>query len=254
MERIILFRSITERNGLFQGIIANMDAEDSRPLSGRQAEARRNDRLILEAAREVFVEDPDAPISMVAERAGVGIGALYRRYASKEELLRRLCSEGLRRYIAEAETALADDDPWAAFAAFMCRIVDADTHSLTLRLAGTFTPTEELYRDSRKAQELNLRLFERTKTAGAIRHDVEVDDLSLLFEQVAAVRIGDEERTRQLRRRYLALLLDALRVPSGSPLPGPPPSWEEISRRWENQPSPRSHEARGKSSPLSRRQ
>jgi hypothetical protein len=136
----------------------------------------------------------------------------------------------------------------------MWRIVDADTHSLTLRLAGTFTPTEELYRDSRKAQELNLRLFERTKTAGAIRHDVEVDDLSLLFEQVAAVRIGDEERTRQLRRRYLALLLDALGVPSASPLPGPPPSWEEISRRWENQPSVRSQEARGKSPPLSRRQ
>jgi hypothetical protein len=71
MERIILFRSITERNGLFQGIITNMDAEDSKPLSGRQAEARRNDRLILEAAREVFVEDPDAPISAVAERARV---------------------------------------------------------------------------------------------------------------------------------------------------------------------------------------
>jgi hypothetical protein len=81
-----------------------------------------------------------------------------------------------------------------------------------------------------------------------------VDDLSLLFEQVAAVRIGDEERTRQLRRRYLALHLDALRVPLRSPLPGPPPSWEEISRRWENQPSQRSHEARGKSSPLSRGQ
>jgi hypothetical protein len=136
----------------------------------------------------------------------------------------------------------------------MCRIVDADTHSLTLRLAGTFTPTEELYQDSRKAQELNLRLFERTKTAGAIRHDVEVDDLSLLFEQVAAVRIGDEERTRQLRRRYLALLLDALHVSSGSPLPGPPPSWEEISQRWGNQPSARTYEPRAKSSPLSRGQ
>ena len=218
------------------------------PLSGRQAEARRNDRLILEAAREVFVADPDAPISAVAERAGVGIGALYRRYPSKEELLRRLCAEGLRRYIAEAEAALADQsDPWAAFIGFMHRIVAADTHSLTLRLAGTFTPTEELYRDSRKAQELNVRLFESTRAAGAIRHDVEVDDLSLLFEQLAAVRIGDEERTRQLRHRYLVLLLDALRVPSGSPLPGPPPSWEEIGRRWENQPSPRSHEARGTS-------
>jgi AcrR family transcriptional regulator len=232
-----------------------MDAEDSRPLSGRQAEARRNDGLILEAAREVFVEDPDAPISAVAERAGVGIGALYRRYASKEELLRRLCSEGLRRYIAEAEAALADEvDPWAAFAAFMRRIVDADTHSLTLRLAGTFTPTEELNREAARAQELNVCLFERTKAAGAIRPGIEVVDISLLFEQLAAVRIGDEERTRQLRRRYLALLLDALRVPLGSPLPGPPPGWEEITRRWENQPSPRSHEARGKSSPLGRKQ
>src|ERR687893_2767709 len=225
------------------------------PLSGRQAEARRNDRLILEAAREVFVADPDAPISAVAKRAGVGIGALYRRYPSKEELLRRLCAEGLRRYIAEAEAALDNQgDPWPAFADFMHRIVDADTHSLTLRLAGTFSPTKELYRDSKKAQELNLRLFERTKSAGVIRHEVEVDDLSLLFEQVAAVRIGDEERTGQLRRRYLALHLDALRVPSGSPLPGPPPSWGEISRRWKTQASPRSHETRTKSSLSSRKQ
>jgi len=204
------------------------------PLSGRQAEARRNDRLILEAAREVFVADPEAPISAVAERAEVGIGALYRRYASKEELLRRLCAEGLQQYIAEAEVALADEgDPWNAFTGFMRRIVDADTHSLTLRLAGTFTPTEELYRDSEKAQELNVWLFERTKAAGAIRPDIEVDDISLLLEQLAAVRIRDEERTRQLRRRYLALHLVALRAPSASPLPGPPPSWEEISQRWE---------------------
>src|SRR5919107_4104663 len=90
------------------------------PLSGRRAEAARNDQRILDAAREVFVADPDAPIAAVAKRAGVGIGALYRRYASKEELLRRLCAEGLQRYIAEAEAALADQgDPWAAFADFM---------------------------------------------------------------------------------------------------------------------------------------
>jgi AcrR family transcriptional regulator len=201
------------------------------PLSGRRAEAARNDRLILDAAREVFVADPKAPISAVAGRAGVGIGALYRRYGSKEDLLRRLAGDGLLVYIAAVEDALADEgDPWEAFANFMRRIVDADTHSLTLRLAGTFTPTEELYRDSARAQELNERLFERTR--GAIRPDIEVDDIALLFEQLAAVRMGDEERTRQLRRRYLELLLDALRDRSGSRLPGPPPGWEEIQRRW----------------------
>src|ERR671913_325936 len=176
-------------------------------MSGRRAEAARNDGLILEAAREFFVAAPKAPISAVSERAGVGIGALYRRYGSKEDLLRRLCADGLRIYIAAVKEALADEgDPWKAFTGFMRRVVDADTHSLTLRLAGTFTPTEELYRDSKRAQELNVRLFERTRAAGAIRPDVEVDDISLL--------------------------LDAIHTPAESQLPGPPPNWGEIAQRW----------------------
>jgi AcrR family transcriptional regulator len=205
------------------------------PLSGRRAEAARNDQRILDAAREVFVADPGAPIAAVAKRAGVGIGALYRRYASKVELLQRLSAEGLQQYIAAVEDALAQDDgdPWGAFSEFMRRIVDADIHSMTLSLAGTFTPTEELYRNSQKAQELNVRLFERTKAAGVIRPDVVVDDLSLLLEQLAAVRVADEERTRQLRHRYLTLILDALHTSSGTQLPGPPPGWDEISQRWE---------------------
>jgi AcrR family transcriptional regulator len=205
-----------------------------KPLSGRRAQAARNDQLILEAARAVFVTDPDAPIAAVAERAGVGMSALYRRYPSKEELLRRLAGDGLRRYLAEAEAALADDgDPWDAFVGFMGRIVDADTHSFTLRLAGTFTPTKDLYDDAATAQELNVALLERTKAAGAIRPDLDVNDLTFVFEQVASIRLGDQDRTSQLRHRYLALLLDALHTPSPEPLPGPPPTWEEISGRWD---------------------
>jgi AcrR family transcriptional regulator len=208
--------------------------EATGPLSGRRAQAARNDHLILDAAREVFVADPGAPISAVAERAGVGISALYRRYASKEDLLRRLSLEGLHRYIAAAEGALADDgDVWVAFARFLSQVVEADTHSLTLRLAGTFVPTEELYREAARAQELNHQLFRRVRSAGAIRPDVEVDDVALLLEQLASVRVGDKARTGQLRQRYLALVLDGLRPASASPLPGPPPSWTEISQRWD---------------------
>jgi AcrR family transcriptional regulator len=205
-----------------------------RPLSGRQAQAARNDQLILDAARQVFVTDPAAPIAAVADQAGVGMSALYRRYPSKQDLLARLAGDGLRRYLTEAQAALADDgDPWTAFARFMGRIVDADTHSFTLRLAGTFTPTKDLYDDAERAQELNLALLERTKAAGAIRPDLDVNDLSFVFEQVASVRLGDPDRTRQLRHRYLALLLDALHTPSPEPLPGPPPSWQDISGRWD---------------------
>jgi AcrR family transcriptional regulator len=214
-----------------------MEEQSSAPLSGRRAQAARNDQRILEAAREVFVADPDAPISAVAERAGVGISALYRRYASKEELLRKVCADGLERYIAAAEAAVdGDGDPWSTFADFMRRVMDADTHSLTLRLAGTFEPTEELQRQAERGQELNVRLLERAQRAGAVRPDLAVDDLSFVFEQLASVRVTDERRTRQLRERYLALLLDALRNQSGTPLPGPPPSWEDVSKRWQRRP------------------
>ena len=206
----------------------------AQPLSGRRAQAARNDQRILDAARQVFVTDPTAPIAAVADHAGVGMSALYRRYPSKQDLLARLAGDGLRRYHTEAEAALADHgDPWAAFTRFMRRIVDADTHALVLRLAGTFTPTKDLYDDAERAQELTLALLERAKAAGAVRADLDVNDLSFVFEQVASVRLGDPDRTRQLRHRYLGLLLDGLHTPSPEPLAGPPPTWQEVSGRWD---------------------
>jgi AcrR family transcriptional regulator len=203
-------------------------------MSGRKAEAARNDGRILDAARAVFVADPGSPISAVAERAGVGISALYRRYPSKEDLLRTLCGNGLRAYLDAAEAAVDDPgDPWQAFATFMARVVDADTHSLTRRLAGTFTPTEELLHDAERGQLLNQRLVERTKAAGVLRADFDVNDLSFVFEQLAAVRLGDQARTRELRGRYLALFLKAIHSDAADlPLPGTPPTWQELGARW----------------------
>jgi AcrR family transcriptional regulator len=201
--------------------------------SGRRAQAARNDELILEAARDVFVANPSAPIAAVAKRAGVGISALYRRYPSKEDLLRELCADGLRRYIGAAEAAVADGgDAWRAFASFMQRVVAADAASLTQKLAGTFEPSEDLYRAATYAGELNEKVFERAQQAGAIRPDAEVSDLGLIFEQLAAIRLGDRDRTQELRRRYLQLVLDGLRAPAHDPLPGSAPTTDELTSRW----------------------
>ena len=199
-------------------------------LSGRRAQAAANDERILEAARAVFVADPAAPIAAVAARAGVGISALYRRYASKDDLVRAIVGEGLARYIEEISGAL-EGDPWTAFTAFMERVVDADLHSMTSRLAGTFEPTPALTEAGTRAGALNARLFERLQ--GVIRADLYVNDLSFLLEQIASVRLRDPDRTRELRRRYLALTLAAMRTSDIEPLPGPPPSWQDNAGRWE---------------------
>jgi AcrR family transcriptional regulator len=208
--------------------------ETSGAPTGRKAQAARNDRAILDAARTVFIRDPEAPISAVAQAAGVGISALYRRYAGKEELLQTLCADGLHRFIEVAESALRDQaDPWDSFAAFIGGIVDADVHSLTVHLAGTFTPTQELHRLAEESSRLSGKLLRRAKAAGVIRSDWHLNDLAMLLEQLTAVRLGDAGRTRALRHRYLVMHLDALRPgESMTRLPGRPPSSEELGERW----------------------
>ena len=201
------------------------------PLSGRRAEAARNDERILEAARAVFLADPTAPITAVAKLAGVGISALYSRYGSKEQLLRKLCTDGLARFIAETRAALADRrDAWTVFAELMRRLVDADTSSMTLALAGTFTPTEDMFDLAEHARRLLQELFDRV--SGVLRPDVDVHDISVVLEMVAAIKASGRERTRQLRQRYLAVILDGLRARDGEPLAGPSPTWREHSGRW----------------------
>lgn len=202
------------------------------PRSGRRQQAARNDALILNAAREVFIADPRAPVAAVAAAAGVGISALYKRYASKEDLLRTLCHDGLVTYIQVAQAALGIPDGWTALVTFLRRIVAADVHSLTVHLAGTFTPTQEMYEDSRRAAALAAELFERGRADGRMRPDVVLGDITFLLEGAAAIRLPDPVRNAELRQRYTALFIDALAAGDGEPLPVPAPTTDELNWRW----------------------
>lgn len=73
----------------------------------------------------MFLRDPTAPVAAVAHEAGVGISALYRRYASKAAMVASLCAEGLERYIVAAERSLSSvADPWQGLVGFITEIVD----------------------------------------------------------------------------------------------------------------------------------
>jgi AcrR family transcriptional regulator len=231
-ESFCSIRSLAELNALFNCYCWPMTAGETR-LRGRQAQAARNNELILAAARDVFLADPDAPIAAVAERAGVGIGALYHRYAGKEDLLRTLCKQGQEVYLAEARRALElDTGPWPAYAEFLRRIVAADTHGLTTRLAGRFTPTPQMFELGEQMQELGIELLKRAQAAGSVRADVTFLDVGYLLELLSMLRVGDAERTAAVRQRHLTLIMDGLHPASSTPLPGEPPTWEEQTQRW----------------------
>ena len=202
------------------------------PLSGRRREAARNDVSILDAARAVFLEDPSAPVSAVAARAKVGISALYRRYPSKEDLLRELARDGLVRYMAELEAALADDrDPWLVYADCLTRILDGGSQALAQRLAGTFTPTPELSVLAQQAGALAGEVHRTAQRHQVLREDVDPIDVVFLLEMLSTITLPGPDGGHALRHRYLALVLQALRAPGGGPLPsGPDPA--ALAGRW----------------------
>ena len=170
----------------------------------------------------------------MAKHAGVGISALYTRYGSKEELLRTLCTDGLLMVVAETEAAVervkAGQDHWQVFADFMRRLADLDTSSLTRAFAGKFAPTPEMFTLANRSSALLEEFFGLIRDA--LRPDLALHDVSLVFELVAAVKFPGAERTAELRRRYLALILDGMRAGGREDLPGPPPTWQELSERW----------------------
>src|SRR5579871_2335407 len=202
------------------------------PLSGRRREAARNDVGILDAARAVFLADPSAPISVVAAPVKKGISALYRRYPSKDDLLRELARDGLVRYIADLEAALADDrDPWLAYADCIARILDGGSQALAQRLAGTFTPTPELSALAQRAGALADEVHRTAQRHQVLRDDVEPVDVTFLLEMLSAITLPGADGGHALRHRYLALVLQALRAPGAGPLPsGPDPA--ELTSRW----------------------
>jgi AcrR family transcriptional regulator len=199
-------------------------------MSGRRAEAVRNDQRVLEAAREVLAMTPDAPLALVARRAGVGIGSLYRRYPSKEALVARLCLEAVLQVDAQARVALdrARSYPWGAFVGFMTGALAEGAALLVAGLAGTFSPNDELLGASERLQGAVRELLELVQAAGAVRPDVTAEDLALLFRQLRAIRLDDEQRAFALRRRYLELTLQAFHASGAAPLPGPAPGWKDL--------------------------
>ncbi|MEU0845504.1 TetR family transcriptional regulator [Streptomyces sp. NPDC005962] len=100
--------------------VASSDGNGGRSTPLR-VDAQRNLEHVLRAAREVFGElGYGAPMEDVARRARVGVGTVYRRFPSKDVLVRRIAEEETARLTDQARSALGqENEPWSALARFL---------------------------------------------------------------------------------------------------------------------------------------
>ena len=219
------------------------DGVRSTPL---RVDAQRNLEHVLRAAREVFGElGYGAPMEDVARRARVGVGTVYRRFPSKDVLVRRIAEEETSRLTDQARTALGqEDEPWSALSRFLrtsvasgagrllppqvLRVGVADEDgagfdearvpqqrtqpgSGELRLVSE-NPGNGVEDDSGAAALLDVvgQLVERARTAGELRADVSVSDV-LLVIATAAPSLPDAAQQAAASARLLDILLEGLR-------------------------------------------
>ncbi|MEU7390728.1 TetR/AcrR family transcriptional regulator [Streptomyces tanashiensis] len=207
----------------------------------RYAEAERNDRALLEAAKKVLaVDGAHTSVATIAARAGVGIASLYRRYRTKEELFQHLCALSLGQWIQAVEEGLAHDDPWEGLVHYITAAIEFSGGALG-PLAGTIPVTDEMAEKFTRSEELTRSLIARAHEAGVLRPDATAVDVSLLIEQLGKSSLVEQfevqgrtdlvDEASNARRRIIAIAVDGLRAGHG-PLPGRPPGPDLLAERW----------------------
>jgi AcrR family transcriptional regulator len=185
-----------------------LDDPSHRP---QRADAQRNRRRVLDAAFEVFaVEGADAAMDAIARRAGVGVGTVYRHFATKEALIDALIQvrfEEMRDRIGEE---LERDDPWASIVAMF--ELAASIHARD-RVFAEMTDPRQMPGVAPVLEELLLswaELIARAKAQGTLRQDFEAGDIPCVMCGLANVVMtaGSEESWR----RYLDILIAGLRA------------------------------------------
>ncbi|ASW52936.1 TetR/AcrR family transcriptional regulator [Plantactinospora sp. KBS50] len=190
----------------------------------RRDAARNWDRIVA-VARDLVDEHIPLQLNDVARRAGLGVGTVYRHFATPEALLETVALPCLERLAGYGEEAVHDTDAWRALTGFLMHTVEAQVGDPSLATVSAATRdalprTTELKRSLRSA---GSTLLARAHDAGVVRADLTAADLVPLMCGIAyAAEVHREtpaERTATARR-YLRTMLEGLRATAPSTPPG----------------------------------
>jgi AcrR family transcriptional regulator len=183
---------------------------------GLRSDARRNRDRVLAAAEQALASGgTGVPLDEIARRAGVGAGTVYRHFPSKDALIEAVVASRMARMAAAARSFAAQEDAGAAFFRFFAQLIEWIAFNKALVAAlDRRTGIPAASESKREFQAALSELRSRAQQAGAIRADVDDDDVvALLTGCVAMVAV------RGSADRMVALACDALRPAGPSPLP-----------------------------------
>jgi AcrR family transcriptional regulator len=186
-------------------------AETSRKL---RADAVRNRERVLTAAKAVFsAGGADASLEAVAQRAGVGIGTLYRHFPTRETLYEAVYQHEVQQLWELAERLKDEASPVEALRRGMRAIVEfvATKKGMSAALALAVTGFSELHaRSSPRLEKAARILLERAVAAGEIRSGIDPGDL---MRAVVGMCLAHNQPGWQAKVLPLVdVLVDGLRV------------------------------------------
>jgi len=203
-----------------------------RPLLRRDAE--RNRRRILAAARKLIAERGlGVGYEEIAREADVGVGTVYRRFPTRDELFHELFYDRVDAVVEIAKGALTVEDPWEGLCQFMRRDFELQSSDRGLRefMLGHADSTELGRRSRERIQPLVTELVERARAEGRLRADVGQSDIAIILAMVGGLMDASIHVDPELWRRYLAMVLDGIQFGDRrDEIPGKPPEQAELEQ------------------------
>src|SRR6476620_7040005 len=176
----------------------------------QRADARANRDKLAAAARALFTEKgTSAPLEEVAERAGVGIGTLYRHFPTRQALLEAVYV-GEIEAMAHAAEELEDAAAGEALASWFRQYLSfaATKRALTEALLEEDADENVLAACRTLLSDAGTGLIERAQAEGAVRPDVTFMDVARIVSGIAVSPSADDDQ----KERMLQIVLDGLRA------------------------------------------
>ena len=185
-----------------------MDAARRR---AKRSDAIANRERILDAAGAVIAEHGiDAPVHLIAKRAGVGIGTLYRNFPDRDALVLSLFEGAAADFDLVCNTAAVAPTGWDAVVLIIDGVTGVYRDRPWLRIIDV--QVRRLHPFPMRWEATVLAAIERAWAEGSLRRDIEATDAIFVPTMLQALFELPEPVRETVIRRQRALLLDALRA------------------------------------------